>query len=29
MLRTFSYVESGWFYQPMTGADPIIVEIPA
>jgi DNA-binding CsgD family transcriptional regulator len=29
MLRTFSYVESGWFYQPMTGADPIIVETPA
>jgi LuxR family maltose regulon positive regulatory protein len=25
MLRTFSYVESGWFYQPMTGTDPIIV----
>jgi LuxR family transcriptional regulator, maltose regulon positive regulatory protein len=29
LLRTFSYVESGWFYQPVTGADPIIVETPA
>ncbi len=29
MLRTLSYVESGWLYQPMTSAAPIVVESPA